>query len=203
MLRFKLFGVSIRIDFLFVALVCLFLILDKTGISTIALAVCFIHEMGHIIMFFLVGYKPKELAFKVTGISLIKPISALNYKKEVLVQLAGSGTNLIIFSLLCHTTNSISNVSIFAVTNLVIGVFNLLPLKNFDGGKLLEITLLRLFSISFAEGICTVIDLAFIFIMLTSSVYAFFTSQQSLTLIVITLYLMITALMKLNYKQMG
>lgn len=189
-----------QIEFLFVALVTIFLLVDRSGIATSALLVCLIHELGHVFMFFLVGFKPQKISFQITGICLTKPTAALNYPKEVLVQLAGSTTNFIIFAALCHTVNTITPVSIFATINLVIGIFNLLPLKSFDGGKLLEITLLRFMSIKATDRVCMFVDLTCIFAMLIGSVYAFFTSHQSFTLIVLTVYLMLTAIIKLNQK---
>lgn len=201
MLRFRLFGVTIQIEFLFVALVTIFLLVDQSGIATTALLVCLIHELGHILMFFLVGFKPHKICFDVTGICLVKPTASLNYAKEVLVQLAGSTTNFILFAIFSHTVNAITPVSIFAVTNLVVGIFNLLPLKSFDGGKLLEITLLKCMSIRMVDRICNIIDLAFIFLMLIGSVYLFITAEQSFTLIVLTIYLMFTAIIKLNQKE--
>ena len=77
MLRFKLFGVFIEVDFWFVALVTFFLLTDQTGVSVFALLACFIHELGHLIMFFAVGYTPKALVFELTGIRLVKPEQAL------------------------------------------------------------------------------------------------------------------------------
>lgn len=198
MISFKLFGVEVHIKFMFVAMVTIFLLVDKTGISVIALLACLIHELGHVVMFYLVGYKPISLSFDLTGICLTKPTAQLSYVKEVLVQLAGSTTNFIVFALLCGTISEVSYSSIFATTHLIICIFNLLPLKSFDGGKLLEITLLRIMSIKTTVRVCTFIDLACIFILLTASVCSFFFAQHSFTLIVLTVYLMITALIKLN-----
>ncbi len=198
MISFNLFGIKIKIKFMFVALITISLIVDKTGIAVIALLACLIHELGHIIMFCVVGYKPISLSFELTGICLTKPTSQLSYPKEVMVQLAGSAMNFIMFALLCKSMTEISFTSIFATTHLVVGIFNLLPLKNFDGGKLLEITLLRFMSIKTTDFICTFIDLTCIFLLLIASVYSFFVEERSLTLIVITIYLMVTALIKLN-----
>lgn len=198
MISFEAFGIKIQIQFLFVALVTIFLLADRSGISIIALLACLIHEMGHLIMFCLVGYKPLSLSFEITGIRLTKPIAQLNYWKELLVELAGSFLNFTMFVLLANTTNQISLVSIFAVTHLIVGVFNLVPLKSFDGGKLLEITLLQFCSVITTEYICTAIDLFFVFMMLIGGVWSFLNNRQSFTLVVLTIYLMITALVKLN-----
>lgn len=200
MIKFRIFGVNIRIDFMFTALVTIFLLVDKSGMSVIALLACIIHELGHVAMFFFVGYRPTELAFELTGIRLTKPTVSLNYTKEVMVQLAGSGVNFLVFALLCSTTTSITTTSIFAVTHLIIGIFNLLPLKSFDGGKLLEITMFKLMSVKATQIVCTFVDLACITVMLFLSIYAFLIGNQNFTFVVITFYLMITALARLRAR---
>ena len=199
MIEFRLFGIDIKIKFLFVALVTVFLIVDKSSISIIALMVCIIHETGHLIIFTIFGYKPSELAFEVTGIRLSKPTTSLSYAKEILAQLAGSITNFIVFFALIGTTNSISKMSLFCVTNLIVGIFNLLPLKSFDGGKLLEIFSLKIFSLRTTAIICTIADYMCLFIMLVGSIIAFFSKGQSFTLLVLSAYLLIATIAKLDF----
>lgn len=201
MISFKLFNVQIRIEFMFVGVVTLFLLADKTGISILALIACIIHESGHLIMFFIVGHKPTALAFEITGIRLTKPYTELSYTKELLVQLAGSFTNLAVFCSLLSSLSSINKISIFAVINLVIGIFNLIPVKSFDGGKIFEMLALKLFTVKTATSICTLIDAACIAVMLFFTIYSFISGNRSITMIIITVYLMLTALLKLNRKQ--
>ncbi|MEG0693256.1 MAG: site-2 protease family protein [Oscillospiraceae bacterium] len=197
MLRFKLGKLHVQIDFMFVAVVTIFLIVDTTGISSIALLACFIHELGHIVMFLAVGYTPQKLTFELTGIRLTKPIQELSAGKELLVQLAGSTTNLLIFFFLIKTIESISFLSLFAVTHLVLGVFNLLPLKSFDGGKILELILSFFLCENVTQKICSIADFICIFLMLIVCVFMIITSKNSFTLLMITIYLMISSLIKL------
>lgn len=197
MLKFKLGRLQVQIDFMFVAVVSVFLLVDKTGISTIALLACFIHELGHIVLFLAVGYVPQKLTFELTGIRLTKPIQALSRGKELLVLLGGSGTNLLIFFLLIRTIEKISFLSLFAVTHLVLGLFNLLPLKSFDGGKVLEILLSFFMGENATQKICTLVDFLCIFLMLIVCVFMMITTKNSFTLLMMTIYLMISSLIKL------
>lgn len=178
---------------MFVALVTVFLIIDKSGVAVIGLITCIIHELGHVCMFCAVGLTPLELHFELTGMRLVKPLATLSYPKEVLVQLAGSGTNLLVFFLLCGTIDSITPRSIFAVTHLILGVFNLLPLKSFDGGKLLELTLLRFCSVKVADDICTIVDISCLLVLLLTSTYGYFMGSISFTLVVLSAFLIVLA----------
>lgn len=201
MISFRIKALLVKIDFLFVAVITVFLITDSTNYSAIALLACIIHEIGHLIMFFLVGYCPTELSFELTGIRLTKPTTKLSSGKEVLVLLAGSGTNFILFCLLSYATHQISLVSVFAVTHLVVGIFNLLPLKSFDGGKLLELALLRFCSIKTTYNICTAIDFTAILLLLVTGVYMLIFIGFSWTLTLLSLYLFIAALVNLLGKK--
>lgn len=200
MIRFKIGGLQIEINFMFVAAVCIFLLLDKSGMSAIALLACFIHELSHIIIFAAVGYTPQKLSLELTGIKLTKPATALSRGKELLVQFAGSGANLLIFFLLINTIDKISIVSLFAVTHLVLGIFNLLPLKSFDGGKILSIILSYFLSMGTTEKICNAVDFIGIFAMLICCIFMIITSRGSFSLLSITVLLMLSALMKLSRK---
>ena len=159
MLRFKLLGVRIEVDFWFVALVTIFLLTDRSGVSVIALLACFIHESAHLLAFLAVGCTPRALVFELTGIRLVKPAQALSPGRDAFVQLAGSAANLLVFALLASTTASVSYWSIFAVTHLLLGVFNLLPLRCLDGGKLLELLCLHFWGERAAERVCAAADL--------------------------------------------
>ncbi len=160
MLTFRIFGVSVRIDFLFVGMMTVFLLTDRTGFSVLALLCCLIHELGHLLMFFLVGYTPRALIFELTGIRLVKPEQALSPGKEALVQCAGSFVNFAVFFLLRGTVGKVSGLSVFAVTHLLLGVFHLLPLKTLDGGKLLYLLCSACFSLRTAETVCAAADFA-------------------------------------------
>lgn len=184
MLRFRLGGMTVTVDFLFVALVTIFLLTDRTGISVIALLACFIHELGHLILFFLVGYTPRALSFELMGIRLTKPAQELTPGREMLVQLAGSATNFTVFFLLIGTLGSVTYASLFAVTHLLLGIFNLLPLKSLDGGKLLELCCLKCFGEHVAEIVTSTADLLTTAALLALSIYMVITDSKSMTLMV-------------------
>lgn len=198
MLRFKLFGVDVRIDFWFVAIVTFFLLTDRTGISILALAVCFLHELGHLIAFFVVGQTPRALIFELTGIRLIKPVRPLSPGREAVVQAAGSSANFLWYALLSSTLSSLSNWSLFATAHLLVGIFNLLPLSALDGGKLLELFCLRFFSPERAGQITEAVDFFTTAGLLVFSAGLFFSGSHSLTLGIFSGGLSISAFSRLQ-----
>ena len=158
MLRFKLAGFPVTVDFLFVGTVTLFLLTDRSGISAMALLACFVHETGHLLAFLLVGYTPRGIVFELTGIRLIKPEQELCPGREAIVQAAGSAVNFAVFFLLSGSLGGISHKSLFAVTHLLLGCFQLLPLSSLDGGKLLALAAGRLWGERAAYRIGTAAD---------------------------------------------
>lgn len=198
MIRFRLFGVDIRLDFWFVALVTVFLLTDQNNISLIALLACLIHEAAHLLVFVMVGYTPQALCFELTGIRLVKPIQALSPGREALVQCAGSAANFLVFFLLAGSLGQLSDQSIFAVTHLLLGIFNLLPLRGLDGGKLLELLCLYFCGESRVEQICSAADTLTTFALLGMAVYALLSGDTSAPLLFFSGGLTVAALAKLR-----
>ena len=198
MIRFRIFGLSIRVDFLFVALITFFLLTDQSGVSVIALLACFIHETAHLLAFFAVGYTPRALIFELTGIRLVKPAQELSPFRDAIVQLAGSAANLLVFLLLCGSLHAVSYWSIFAVTHLLLGIFNLLPLKCLDGGKLLELCCLPLLGEHATERITSAADLFTTLVLLGVALYTLLSGERSMTLLFFSGGLSVAALARLR-----
>lgn len=198
MLRFKLLGVDVQIDFWFVAVVTFFLLTDQTGISVIALICCFLHEFGHLLAFFAVGDTPRALIFELTGIRLVKPLQELTPGKEAVVQAAGSCVNFLCFALFAPTLHAVNGWSVFATAHLLLGIFNLLPLTALDGGKLLELFCNRFFPAGRAQRVVFWADLLTTLGLLIFSAALFFSGNRSLTLGIFSGGLSISAMAKLQ-----
>ena len=135
-IKIKLFNTQIGADFTFLAVVAMFLTLDTTGFALMSLAVCLIHETGHLAAMIITGRKPDSILFRAGGVK----ISAATGSDSVFVLIAGSAVNIGLFLALYFTLPKTDiNPVMFAVLNLVIGVFNLLPIGCLDGSRLLAL----------------------------------------------------------------
>lgn len=157
---------------------------------------CGMHELGHIIALLSLGIRPKMLSFDMIGIKLVNPGCILSPKKELFVLLSGSGLNLLVFFLL--SDKPLSSQSLFALIHLLLGVYNLLPLKSFDGGKILNLILSGFLSQRAVYIICNTVDFIFIILMLLFCGFLIFYTQFSFTLLVMSLYLLFSSVMKLS-----
>lgn len=90
------------------------------------------HELGHIGMMCLFGMPPESLTFYAGGIRLSDSCLYCSKPKLVAVLMAGCAVNLVSagMSLL------LGYAGLFAAAHLALGLFNLLPFRYFDGGRL-------------------------------------------------------------------
>ena len=136
--------------------------LDRTLIVPLALTACVAHELGHVIAIYLLGGAIKEMHLTVVGAELVLE-RPLGYWQEGLAALAGPGGNLLLALMFCNVSRGLT----FAGLNLVLALFNLMPVGRLDGGRALYCTLALLAGSSWADrvggwldSLCTVGALA-------------------------------------------
>ena len=90
------------------------------------------HEMGHITAMCAFGLPPESITFYVGGIRLSD--SSLNCSKprRAVILLAGCAVDL----LSAGVSLILGYRGVFAAAHLLLGLFNLLPFRYFDGGRL-------------------------------------------------------------------
>lgn len=190
MFKFKILGITVQVKFLFIAIVTLFLLTDTTGLAIICLLSCILHELGHIFAFYIAKIKPNLLVFDITGIKLEQPKQQLNFLTELFILSSGSITNYI-FALLGYLISPTSNMN-FVLMNIIIGTLNLLPLRTFDGGKILFIILSCFFSDKLAYIFSITIDKITIVLLISLCVLSILAYELNFSYIIITLLLFIS-----------
>lgn len=140
MLSFKLGKLRISMCFSFFAIITLLLLLDGTNYAMLGLIACIVHELGHIFVMCLCSISPKKIIFYGAGIKIVPNYDKItSVTQDFFVLIAGSLTNLIIFSVLYPLSQGDFQIALFATINLVIGIFNLIPFKYFDGGRIIDL----------------------------------------------------------------
>ncbi len=196
-MKFKLFGTEIYVSFLFCAVLCFMLVIDRTGLIIPTLFAVFIHECGHLLAMWAADCHPKAVRLIPTSVQIIRGFSPKRCG-EFAVTLCGPIANIVVFlSLFLNYKMFGSHWSLaFAVLNLVIALFNLLPVSGLDGGTLLEIIISRFTDIYRAESIVRIITAVFAFCAFLLGVYLWVSGTVNISVFIVAVYLGVCSFIK-------
>lgn len=134
MIQFSIRNTRVRFDFTFFAVIAFFFMTDGGLFGFSAVLACALHEISHLIMMIVFSIPTETITFYGAGIRISsKEIELAPRAKRNVVLLAGSAGNLIFAAVLW-----ISGEKIAAFINLFTGIFNLLPIGEYDGAVLLR-----------------------------------------------------------------
>lgn len=111
----------------------------------------FFHELGHLFAGLILGFKPQSLSINPVGLSISFKITADDYNekikkgnllalKKLIIALMGPTVNfllVIIFMLFDLELFGISREFVI-YSNMLIGLFNLIPIHPLDGGRIVK-----------------------------------------------------------------
>lgn len=132
---------QIKVNLQIFLFIIIFALTHQIEIYAYVMLFAFIHELGHMVTGIILKLKPKSLNLMPFGISII--FETYGYRKlieikKIMLALAGPMTNFliaIIFSFL-HIDSHIKEIIIYS--NILIGIFNMLPMYPLDGGRILK-----------------------------------------------------------------
>ena len=197
-MKFKLLGTEIYISFLFIALLTFMLATDRTGLIIPTIFAVIIHEFGHLFTMWTLECSPKEIKFIPTSVQIIRSFSIKPYG-ETAIAFSGPAASIAVFlALYLIFLNSQSNTVLqFSLLNLIIGLFNLLPVKGLDGGTILLNFISKYFGIEKAERAIKLITLIIGLSLLFFGIYAAIYKNFNLTVFIIALYLIVSVIIKI------
>lgn len=196
-MRIKFFGTEIYVSFTFAALITVMLILDKTGMILPLLFAVFMHETGHLSAMRLMGDAPKRIKLIPASVQITKSQFS-GYKNDIIVSLSGPFVNVLLFFvfLLSYKFSGNGLTLNIALLNLIIGVFNLLPLKGLDGGAILYSVLCKYISIQKAETVLKIISLLSAVMLLAAAVILTLKGKLNISFYIMGIYLLVTTIIK-------
>lgn len=137
----KIFGVSLRLNKFFLALLFLYITFGVLPKGLIAFGTVLLHEMAHVIVARSYGMKVREVELlPFGGVARIEGNMELDPHIETYIALAGPISNLFLI-ILAYVMLELGlwNVILteyFIRCNIIIGAFNLLPAVPLDGGRI-------------------------------------------------------------------
>lgn len=197
-MKFKIFGTEIYISFLFFAVITVMLATDKTGLLLPALFAVFAHETAHLFIMWVLDAAPKRIKLIPASVQISTSISK-RYRNDILVSLAGPLVNLILFGTLYLNYLFYENILTlyYALLNLVIGLFNLIPVAGLDGGNILFSLLCKYKDINKATLIMKFITIIIALTVIIIAVMLTIKGKLNISLYIMGIYLFIMSLVKL------
>lgn len=158
--------------------------LDQQLILPMAAVACILHELGHYLAIRLVRGTIKYVRLTAIGaeMAVARP---LNYWQEGLAALAGPAVNIILALVFCSWSWGAG----FAGLNLVLALFNLIPVGRLDGGRTLNCLLALLAGPEYAQRAGEKLDLIFASLVLGAGVWLA-VSGKNFTLFMVAIWLL-------------
>ena len=185
-IKFGFFSVFIALAFLCSA--------NKfTFLSLLAAA---IHELGHIIAAKLFNIRLCEMNFGLLGARLKTSGSLCSYSQEILLCFFGPLFNflsaIIVYVFSKNAGNISEEIEFFILSSLILAILNLLPIRTFDGGRILEAVLLYFMPVEKVFFIINLLSFFIIFSLWCVSVYFLLIYTSSLGLFIFSLSLFVS-----------
>lgn len=141
----------IRIHLKIFIFILIFLLTNQIKIYGVLMLFALIHELGHLVIGILLGFRPTKLEIMPYGLSVGFEVECEDYNKKI-----KKGNMLSIKKLLIAATGPITNVILTVIyllfditffgierelviySNVLIGIFNLIPIYPLDGGRIVK-----------------------------------------------------------------
>jgi stage IV sporulation protein FB len=142
---------KIKIDLKIFIFIIIFILTRQIQIYGILMLFAFIHELGHILAGIILGLKPTNLSIMPYGLSVAFETKCEDYNKKVkngnmlaikkiIIASAGPITNLIITIIFIIFNINFLGIQreLIVYSNILIGIFNLIPIYPLDGGRIIK-----------------------------------------------------------------
>lgn len=197
------------------------LLCDRPDVILLYALSATLHECGHLAAAYLLGIRIKEIRFEFSGVRICPEEGITSYKKELLLAAAGPFVNLCIITAaiaLFYAHNITPNevaylcshylidgeythtgaLAFVALSSLLQGGVNLLPVRTFDGGRVTYCLSAIFFGERRAETLLDVFSALSAFVLWTVSLYLMLKISSGLGVYVFSLCLFLSTFEKGN-----
>ena len=138
-----------KIDLKIFAFIILYYLTKQIEVYAMIMIFCLLHEIGHLLAGLMVGMKPILIKIMPFGfsISFKDDINGWNHKilkgnlmtlKRIIVAFAGPLTNIILIFIFLNMNLPEEQKKMILFSNLIIILFNMLPIYPLDGGRIIK-----------------------------------------------------------------
>jgi len=166
-MRLKKIRIAPKVLLLFAAL----LICDQSGLAFATLLAAAFHECGHILTARALKIPFRTMRIDLMGARLEIGGRMLSYREEWLLSAAGPIASFFVAAGAAVFWEHSRLAVYFSCASLLLGVLNLLPIRSFDGGRMLGCALSAVFDTRVTEGILSACSFLFLFLLWAVAVY--------------------------------
>ena len=197
-MKFKLFGTEIYVSFLFAAVISLMLAFDKTGLALPTLIAVACHELGHLCVMWMLESTPKSIRLIPASVQITRSFSYC-YNNDILIALSGPAVNLLLFFVfyINYLTFKNSGVFCYAMINLIVCLFNLLPVTGLDGGTVLFSLIAKKYDVNRAMLTLRIITLFLASATLFLAITLTLRGKLNISVYIVAIYLFMSVIMKI------
>ena len=138
-----------RIDLKIFLFLIIFYFTKQIEIYAMIMFFAILHELGHLVAGLFLGMKPEKIEIMPYGVAISFKLTPKDYNKKIkcgnqlelkkiLVAISGPLTNVIIMIIAFHISKDIFGTLMVLYANLLLILFNLLPIYPLDGGRIIK-----------------------------------------------------------------
>ena len=142
---------KIRLHLKIFIFIAIFILTRQIEIYGVLMLFAVFHELGHMLAGILLGFKPNSIEIMPVGLSIGFESKVDNYNKKIknatlltlkkiIIAVSGPITNLIFIVLFYLFDFNFFNIDIELIiySNILIAIFNLIPIYPLDGGRIVK-----------------------------------------------------------------
>ncbi|MGI6357802.1 MAG: M50 family metallopeptidase [Bacillota bacterium] len=193
----RVMGVNLRVHYFFLLPLLAWAIGGQLTEGLLAFLTVILHELGHLSTARAIGWTPKEVVLlPFGGVASVEEELGLDPAAEARVALAGPWVNVVIIGAVVIWRANFGGspaLDFFLETNIMLAAFNMLPALPLDGGRVFRAHLVREHGFKSGTVRAARVSQACSLILLLSGLGLFFFSSQSISLLVMAVFLYISA----------
>ena len=178
-----------RVNPLILLFTLIMLCTDQSGIILATVLAAGIHEIGHLVAAWTMRIPLGGLRWGTLGMRLEVKGRILSYGEEWLLCAAGPLASLLAAAGGALWWEEAEIARLFSCASLILGILNLLPIRSFDGGRMLACCMARLGATRLTEDLLRVVSVLFLCLLWATAVYFLLRTGSGLSLFCFSLSL--------------
>ena len=178
---------------MFTAVLALMTLADKTGELYLFYLAAAIHEASHLILMCLLDAKPSEILLIPGGINIIRKGYTNSFKYFVIL-ISGPLANMFCFFI---------SKGPFSLINLLLFIYNMLPLGGLDGGRILALFLRMFMNAQQTEFMIKMISTAVLLCFIYLFIIGIREKTPNYSILIFSLYIISSIFLKKRLKEVG